>query len=181
MKHAKLLIWLLSFAILSSCTDHDQLSRSAHDALKLTLTFDQEIYSSFDDVSGRITLENISDESLLVNGRLAISPVPWTPEFIECLLLIKNDNVSIVPNGKIDIDLPREDFFVILSPRQSIDKEFTLRGVGFSMSDFENNMEYDAIAVYQNLINVSASSGNKLIESWMGEIKSGTATFKLSP
>lgn len=83
--------------------------------------------------------------------------------------------------GRLHIALPSDGLYVILPPGHSIDKKFTLRGIGFSVNDFSNNQKYDGIAIYQNSLDVSVSDGNDLIEAWKGEIKSGNSTFAIIP
>ncbi|MEW6240551.1 MAG: hypothetical protein AB1564_07050 [Chloroflexota bacterium] len=152
-------------------------------SLRLTVIVDRESFGSFEDVSAKVILENVGNESLLVNGRLLFRTEPYfPPEGIEGLFLITDaEGKSVIVDGKIDHGFPIDEFFIVLSPGQYIEKIVTLHGLGFIPQEFRNNELYTVVAYYQNSLDVTRIIDGKEIVAWKGKIQSNTVTFQISP
>jgi hypothetical protein len=150
-------------------------------SLALSLQFDQESFASFDEIQADVVVQNISDKDILVNGRLAFVPVKWPSQFIEGVFLVTDSTGnSVTPNAKIDIDRPSEKMFIILKPGEKIVRHIHLGGM-FLPDYFRTGELYNAVAIYQNSLDLIQPLDGKEIKAWKGEVQSNTATFKIMP
>ncbi|MFZ5904488.1 MAG: hypothetical protein ACOYZ8_13160 [Chloroflexota bacterium] len=151
--------------------------------LQLTLIVDEESFNSFDDVSVRVTLENVGSKSLLVNKRLLFRTEPYMPpEGIEGLFLITDsEGKPVIVDGRIDHGLPKDEYFIVLSPGQHIEKIITLHGLGFTSQEFRSNELYTVVAYYQNSLEVKLTIDGEEIVAWMGKLQSNTISFQIAP
>jgi len=130
--------------------------------LTLTLKPTQPTYDSQAPVRLTIALSNSSDQSLIVNKRLALNS-PFAPaKFRELKLMITSSTGSdVVFGAKVNLGFPLEKDFKPLAPAETVERQFDLRQY------FDLNLgRYTIKAVYQNQ---SDPEGG---EAWKGEVES---------
>lgn len=149
-------------------------------SIELTLVYQEDPYHSFEDVSATVILKNVGKKSLLVNKRLFFMTEKYPPEMIEGVLLITDSSGNQISlNGFIDIAFPEEEFFIVLDPGQSVERNLSLRNVGFSPQYFTKNEPYTVVIIYQNSLEVTKFVDDKEVKSWIGEVQSNSDTFMI--
>jgi hypothetical protein len=138
----------------------------------------QDEFSTFEDVRGLITLENQSENTVLVNRRLSFLPQPAEPAIIEGVVLIKDaSGTPIYLEAHVQFESPNKDMFTALKPHSQITKKFSLRGLGFSATDFKSGEKYTIVVIYQNEINSDKTVDGVVLTSWIGIMQSNEETF----
>ena len=148
--------------------------------LKLDLIKNEVV--SADQLSGRITLENNGNLSVLVHRRLYFVALPMASEQAEVLLLIKDSSGKLIINDHIDsrYDWPSENTMGVLLPGGQIVKSFALKYY-IRASDFKKGGKYTIVAIYQNAIETKKTINGIEISSWIGVIRSNEETFVILP
>lgn len=150
--------------------------------LEVAIVFQQETFQSFEDVSATVSINNAGKEDLLVNKQLLCIAKEFPPEVSVCKLLITDSSGNpIWLSGKIDFAFPRDEFFVVLPPGQTIEKRISLQSVGFRSHDFQEDEIYTVMVIYQNLRDVTQMVNDKKVRAWKGEVQSNTDTFTILP
>ena len=175
-------IFMFCLFFLSSCKLPLSTDTSNQTPLSLTLAFKQKSFDSFENVTALITLTNIGDENILVNGKMLFLPIDTPAKALQGLILISdNSGKPIYLNGFINYEFPNKDQLVVLAPGQSLEKTFTLYSVGFSPQYFKGNETYTVTVAYQNSFEVTKVIDTKEIKSWVGKIQSNSDTFEIVP
>ena len=175
-------VFIFCLFFLSSCKLPLSTDTSNQTPLSLTLAFKQASFDSFEDVTALITLTNIGNEDILVNGKMRFLPIKRPAEALQGLILISDSTGQpIYLHAHIDYEFPNENQLVVLAPGQSLKKTFTLHGVGFSPHYFKNNETYTVAVAYQNSFEVTKVIDTKEIKSWVGKIQSNSDTFEIVP
>ena len=146
-----------------------------------TLSSEKRVFNSLEDIIMEVSLTNSSNKSILVNGRMAFRTQSfYPPEAIEGLFLITDSlNKPVIMPGKIDIEFPKSDSFVVLLPDSSIQKNIKLRNLGFDAQDFKTNEVYSVTVVYQNSLDVKQTVDGREIQAWKGRVVSNTISFEI--
>lgn len=149
--------------------------------LSFSIIFESENFQSFKEVSAIVILKNVGKENILVNRRLAFQTTPfYPPGGIEGLFLITDSSgQQVIVSGKVDMGLPRDEFFVVLSPGEAIQKKITLNGLGFYPEEFDYNELYTVVVIYQNSLEAKQIVDGEGIQAWTGRVESNDAVFKI--
>lgn len=159
-----IIAWWIALSLLNAgCSLLNSGSQRTSDPT-ITLTLDKADYSSGEAIQATLFLRNATNESLLVNKRMAVN-LPSAPDAVrEVSFLISGPSGQELPlNARINVRLPTEDDFSILSPGQTVQQTRELQ----SLYSFEESGQYSIYAVYQNMEDPPSGA-----EAWKGEITS---------
>jgi hypothetical protein len=159
------IIVIVSFLRITSIT-----MDKSNETLQLKITADQNSYQVGDIINVILELENISEQSVVVNSRMAMGSAPYGEiEFI----FTQTPGVDVYRWVKIRIGLPNDTSFVTLKPGDTISTTHQLSRYYGPLSE---PGQYSFRAIYVNCVNPSSGDA-----AWQGEIESNTLSIRIMP
>ena len=175
--HKILLTWALLISTLTGCK-YAGPSQFGQNRIEFTIEFGKEVFCSHEDVRGTALIENSGSSPYLIFKNLDFFPVD-TVIRPNAYFVIKKPSGEIIDFiSWINIGSADASWFIPFEPGNKIETDIEFVTIYSSSSrDFNELGTYSVYAIYQNRYKTSKVIDGHKMNTWVGNVKSNTATF----
>jgi hypothetical protein len=180
MKGYLLLILLFLTPLLGACSIQlEKNDKSQEQSLKLTLQFEKPTYHPGESVIAIITLENVGNETVLVNSRMSVNlPFESSPIREIAFDVTTPSGENYWPDVNISPSFFEIRYFIELRPGETFESTVYLSSYSYK---FTESGVYKVVANYQNYVDPSYVDPEDDRVAWKGELNSNEILLTIVP